>query len=50
MINNIIEMASLNVRETFNWLKSKHFAIYLLEEFHCLEKTETPTSGRVELH
>ena len=25
-------------RETFNWLRSKHFSIYLLQEVHCSEK------------
>ena len=45
--NNIITKASLNVRglgnsakrrETFHWLKSKKFSIYLLQEVHCSEE------------
>lgn len=47
--NNAITIASLNVRglgndtkrrEIFNWLRSKHFSIYLLQEVHCLEKNK----------
>lgn len=47
-VNNIITIASLNVRglgnsakrrETFHWLKSKKFSIYLLQEVHCSEET-----------
>ena len=39
-----LKVASLNVRglgnkekrrETFNWLRSKRFSIYLLQETHC---------------
>ena len=26
-------------REVFNWLRSKHFAIYMLQEAHCTENT-----------
>ena len=46
--DNIITIASLNVRglgnsakrrETFHWLKSKKFSIYLLQEVHCSEET-----------
>ena len=46
---DVITIASLNVpglgndtkrRETFNWLRSKHFSIYLLQEIHCSEKTK----------
>ena len=47
--NNAITIASLNVwglgndtkrREIFNWLRSKHFSIYLLEDVHCSEKSK----------
>ena len=55
--NNAITIASLNVRglgndtkrrEILNWLRSKNFSIYLLQEDHCSEKTKdlwTPEWG-----
>ena len=54
MENNVITIASLNVRgfgndtirkETFNWLRSKHFSIYLLQEVHCSEKEKQKIYG-----
>ena len=43
-----LTIASFNVRglrdnakrrEVFNWLRSKNFAIYMLQEVHCTENT-----------
>ena len=43
-----LKIASLNVRgignntkrrEVFNWLRSKNFSIYMLQEAHCTENT-----------
>ena len=43
-----LTIASLNVRglqdnlkrrEVFNWLRQKHFSIYMLQEVHCTENT-----------
>ena len=45
--NNTITVASLSVRgignnakrrETFNWLRSKKYSIYLLQEVHCSQE------------
>ena len=58
MEKNVITIASLNVqglgndtkrRETFNWLRSKHFSIYLLQEVHCSEKTKDLMGHRMGL-
>ena len=43
-----LTLASLNVRglrdnakrrEVFNWLRRKQFSIYMLQEVHCIEKS-----------
>ena len=43
-----LTIASLNVRglrdntkrrEMFNWLRAKHFLVYMLQEVHCTENT-----------
>ena len=53
-----LTIASLNVRglrentkrrEMFTWLRAKHFSIYMLQEVHCTDNTNSVWATKLSL-